>query len=464
MKSDRPKVLHPLAGRPMIGHALDAVRRLRPARTVVVVGRDVDAVAAAAAPCAIAVQDAPRGTGDAVLAARSPLRGFKGDVLITFGDTPLLTAATMRRLLASRCKPIDGRLPAIAVLGMRPKDPGGYGRLVAAADGSLAAIVEHRDATAAERRIGLCNAGAMAVAGRHLFRLLARVGSDNAKGEIYLTDIVALARAEGLPCAVVEGAAEELVGVNSRAELAAAEAILQRRLRDKAMAGGVTMLDPGSVALSFDTRFGRDVVVEPNVFFGPGVRIGDGVTIKGFSHLENATVADGATIGPYARLRPGAEVGEGARIGNFVEVKQSRIEAGAKVNHLAYVGDARVGRGANVGAGAITCNYDGVRKSRTDIGAGAFVGSNSSLVAPVEVGAGAVVGAGSVITRDVPENALALTRAPQRQVAGWSERGGASEAPSGGDAAGVAATGEKAVRRVESPRRRGGAAAAAKGS
>ena len=363
MKSAHPKVMHPLAGRPMIAYTVDAIRRLRPERTVVVIGRDMDAVAAAAAPCTLATQSPPRGTADAVLQARAALRGFKGDVLVAFGDTPFLTTATMRRILAARRKRVAGKLPAVVVLGMRLEDPRAYGRLITGTDGSLAAIVEYRDASAAQRRISLCNSGVMAIDGRMLFKLLDKVGSNNAQGETYLTDIVDIASASGHSCAVIEGAGDELLGINSRIELAAAEATLQRRLRDKAMAGGVTLLDPDSVSLSFDTRFGRDVVIEPNVFFGPGVRVGDDVTIRGFSHLENASIAAGATIGPYARLRPGAEIGNGAHIGNFVEIKKASIESGAKVNHLSYIGDARVGRGANVGAGTITCNYDGASKS-----------------------------------------------------------------------------------------------------
>jgi len=422
MKSAHPKVLHPLAGRPMIAYTVDAIRRLQPDRTIVVIGRDMEGVAAVAAPCMVAIQSPPRGTGDAVLQARAALRGFKGDVLVAFGDTPFLTTATMRRILAARRKRVGGKLPAVVVLGMRLENPRAYGRLITGADGSLETIVEYRDASAVQRRIGLCNSGVMAIDGRMLFKLLDKVGSNNAQGETYLTDIVGIARAGGHSCAVIEGAAEELLGINSRIELAAAESTLQCRLRDKAMAGGVTLLDPDSVSLSFDTRFGRDVVIEPNVFFGPGVRVGDDVTIRGFSHLENASIAAGATIGPYARLRPGAEIGKGAHIGNFVEIKEASIESGAKVNHLSYIGDARVGRGANVGAGTITCNYDGSSKSRTDIGAGAFIGSNSSLVAPITVGDGAVVGAGSVISRDVPQDALGVTRAPQREVEGWAAR------------------------------------------
>ncbi len=422
MKSALPKVMHPLAGQPMLSYVIHAVTKLKPERTVVVIGREMDDVAAVVSPCATAIQDPPRGTGDAARAARAALKGFKGDVLVVFGDTPFLTGTTMRKMIAARRKPGRGKAPAVVVLGMRPDDPGAYGRLVTSDDGSLEAIVEYRDATPAQRRIGLVNSGVMAIDGRHLFKLLDRVGTNNAQGECYLTDIVGIARADGLGCAVVEGSDEELLGINSRAQLAEAEGIIQSRLRAAAMAGGVTMLDPESVTLSFDTKLGRDVVIEPNVFFGPRVRVADNVTIKGFSHIEETTIASGATIGPYARLRPGAAIGAGAHIGNFVEVKKSEIEPGAKVNHLTYIGDARVGRAANVGAGTITCNYDGFTKSHTDIGAGAFIGSNTSLVAPVKVGDGAVTGAGSVITRDVEKDALGVTRAPQRDVAGWAER------------------------------------------
>ena len=426
MKSALPKVLHPLAGRPMVGYVVDAVAKLRPHRTVVVVGRDMDDVAAAVSPCTIAIQDPPRGTGDAVLATRRALKGFTGDVLVVFGDTPLLSGATMRRMIAARRRKISGKggakAPAIVVLGMRPDDPGAYGRLITAADGSLEAIVEYRDATPAQRRIGLCNSGVMAIDGRYLFKLLDQVGTNNAQGECYLTDIVEIARSEGHACAVVEGSNDELLGINSRAELATAEAIIQRRLRAAAMADGATMLDPDSVTLNYDTKLGRDVVIEPNVFFGPRVQVADNVIIKAFCHIEDTRIDVGATIGPFARLRPGAMIGAGAHIGNFVEVKKSDIEPGAKVNHLTYIGDARVGRAANIGAGTITCNYDGFTKSHTDIGAGAFIGSNSSLVAPVKVGDGAVVGAGSVVSRDVAPNALALTRAAQREILGWAER------------------------------------------
>ncbi len=419
MKSRFPKVLQPLAGRPMIAHFLDTARVLGPERVVVVVGPGMDAVADAAAPAECVVQGDQLGTAHAVLAARDALAGFTGEVLIVFGDSPLISAETLGAMVAARHAEPQ---PAIVVLGMRPNDPADYGRLIIGADGALERIVEFRDAGPEDLAVGLCNSAVVAVDGTRLFDLLDRVGRDNAKGEYYLTDIVALARAEGLGCAVVEADAGELMGVNTRADLAAAEALVQRRLRRAAMDAGVTLIDPDSVTLSFDTAFGRDVVVEPNVVFGPGVRVGDDVRIKAFSHLEGAAIGDRAAVGPFARLRPGAELGEGARVGNFVEVKQAVIEAGAKVNHLSYVGDARVGAKANVGAGTITCNYDGFDKWRTDIGAGASIGSNTALVAPVKVGDGAVVGAGSVITKDVPADALAVTRAQQENLDGGAIR------------------------------------------
>ena len=310
--------------------------------------------------------------------------------------------------------------PAVVVLGMRPDDPGEYGRLVLDGDGYLQAIVEFKEASAAERRIDLCNSGVMAIAGAHLFSLLDMVGNDNAKGEYYLTDIVGIARSRGLACAVVEADVDELMGVNSRAELAAAEAIIQDRLRAKAMAGGATLIDPRSVWLCHDTRIGADVVIEPNVIFGPGVTIADNATIRAFSHVEGATIAAGAVIGPFARLRPGAEIGPKARVGNFVEMKNTRLGAGAKANHLAYVGDATVGAGANIGAGTITCNYDGYDKTRTEIGANVFVGSNATLVAPLAIGEGAFVAAGSVVTEDVPADALAVARSRQVDKPGWA--------------------------------------------
>jgi bifunctional UDP-N-acetylglucosamine pyrophosphorylase/glucosamine-1-phosphate N-acetyltransferase len=417
MKSRRPKVLHPLAGRPMIRHLIATLEGLQPDRLVVVVGPDMPEVAEAVAPWPVAVQGERLGTGHAVLAARQHLAGFDGDVLIVYGDTPLLTGSTLRRMLEARQAPPH---PAVVVLGFEPADVGGYGRLVLDADGGLAAIVEAKDASPAERAIRLCNSGVMAIDGRRLFVLLDRIGKANAKGEYYLTDIVGLARADGLACRCVKGSEAELIGINSRAELARAEAFVQADLRDRAMAEGATLLAPETVFFSWDTRLGRDVTVGPHVVFGSGVTVGDDVEINAFCHFEGATVANGARIGPFARLRPGARIGPDAHVGNFVEIKNADVEEGAKVNHLTYIGDARIGAGANIGAGTITCNYDGFFKSFTDIGAGAFIGSNSALVAPVKIGDGAIIGAGSAIARDVPADALALTRGPHTVRDGWA--------------------------------------------
>ncbi len=423
MKSALPKVMHAVAGRPMVSHLIDTVQSLSPQRVVVVVGPDMDMVADAVAPHPTVVQADRLGTAHAVLQARHALGDFDGTVLVLYGDTPLITEATLRAMLDKRAAAPH---PAVVVLGFRPDDGGEYGRLVGDANG-LDAIVEYKDATPEQRALPLCNSGVMAIDGKRLFGLLDRVGNSNAKGEYYLTDIVALARADGAACGFVEGAADELLGVNSRLELAAAEAIVQQRLRIAAMLGGATLQDPSSVYFSWDTKIGQDVVIGPHVVFGPGAVIGDGVEIRAFCHIEGASVAQGSLVGPFARLRPGAEVGEGVHIGNFVEVKKSVVEAGAKINHLAYVGDARVGAGANVGAGTITCNYDGFNKSMTDIGAGAFIGSNSSLVAPVKIGDGAVIGAGSVVTKNVAAGALAVARGSQMELPGWADRFRASK-------------------------------------
>lgn len=415
MKSDLPKVLHKIAGRPMVNHLLATVSKLEPERVVVVVGPGMDAVAAAVAPHPTVVQTERLGTGHAVACAKEHLADFDGKVLILYGDTPLLTEATLRAMI----KELDE--DHVVVLGFHPPDASHYGRLVTGAEG-LTAIVEFKDATDEQREIPLCNSGVMAVDGAHLFSLVDRVGNENAKGEYYLTDIVAIADDDELSCDYVEGPADELLGVNSRLELSEAEAVLQSRMRLAAMEGGATLIDPASVWFSYDTKIGRDVIIGPNVFFGPEVEVADGVEIKGFCHIERSVIGKEAQVGPFARLRPGADIGEQAHIGNFVEIKKSTVEKGAKVNHLAYVGDARVGAGANVGAGTITCNYDGFNKSFTEIGAGAFVGSNSSLVAPVKIGDGAVIGAGSVITKDVAPGALAVARNAQMELAGWADR------------------------------------------
>ena len=419
MKTELPKVLHKLAGRPMIAHVLANLAPLACERIVVVIGPGMEGIAAAVAPHATALQAEPRGTGHAVLAARAALQGFTGDVLVVYGDCPFISSATIGKLIARR-RAADR--PAVVVLGMRPADPAQYGRLIVGDGGMLQAIVEHRDASAEQRAITLCNSGVMAIDGGRLFALLDRVGNKNAKGEYYLTDIVAIARADGAACAVVEAPADELIGINSRAELAAAEAILQNRLRAQAMENGATLIDPQTVFFSFDTRLGRDVVVGPNVVFGPGVEVADEAEIKAFCHLEGAKVAAGAAIGPFARLRPGTVVGERARIGNFVEAKNANLGPGAKANHLTYLGDAVVGAGANVGAGTITANYDGFNKHKTEIGADASIGSNSVLVAPVKVGRGAIVGAGSVITQSVSADALALGRGRQTEKPGWAAK------------------------------------------
>ncbi|CAK0746569.1 UDP-N-acetylglucosamine pyrophosphorylase / Glucosamine-1-phosphate N-acetyltransferase [uncultured Gammaproteobacteria bacterium] len=419
MKSDLPKVLHKIAGRSMIGHVLAATAALDPDHILIVTGPNMDAVSAAVTPYPTVIQVNQLGTGDAVRAAAETLRGFNGDVLVLYGDTPLITEATLRRMIEARRAARD---PAVVVLGMRPADPGAYGRVIVGTDGGVERIVEFLDATPEQRAVGLCNGGLMAFDGARLFGLLDRVRNDNAKGEFYLTDVVALARADGAMVGVVEAPAEELSGVNSRVELAEVEKLIQTRLRRAAMLNGATLTDPDTTYFTFDTKLGRDVVVGPQVVFGPGVTIADRVEIRAFCHLEQTTVETGAQIGPYARLRPGAAIGPDAHIGNFVEIKNATVAAGAKVNHLTYIGDATIGAKANIGAGTITCNYDGTFKHHTEIGAGAFIGSNTALVAPVSVGAGAIVGAGSVITIDVAPDALAVARGRQQSFDGWAER------------------------------------------
>jgi bifunctional UDP-N-acetylglucosamine pyrophosphorylase/glucosamine-1-phosphate N-acetyltransferase len=410
MRSDLPKVLHRLAGKPMLAHVLDGLAALEPDRTVVVAAPNMPGVAVAAQPHPVAIQTEQRGTGHAVAAAREALGAITADtVLVVYGDTPLLRPDTLRSLVAAR-RAYDA---AVAVLGMRPVDPGAYGRLVVDTDGSLSAIVEAADATPEELQIGLCNSGVMAIAGTYLWSLIDSIAPNPLKGEYYLTDIVALARAQGLNVRAVEAEAGELAGVNSRTDLAAAEAILQDRLRARVLEDGATLTDPNTVYLSADTRFGRDVVVGQNVVFGPGVSVGDRVEIKPFSHLEGVTIAADAIIGPFARLRPGSVVGEGVHIGNFVELKNAQMAPGSKANHLTYLGDVTVGPRSNIGAGTITCNYDGFAKHRTTIGADVFVGSDTAFVAPVTIGDGAITAAGSVITEDLPANALGLGRARQ---------------------------------------------------
>ncbi len=416
MRSPRPKVMHPIAGRPMIRHLLQAVEA-RFGRIVVVVGPDMPELEAAVAPHEVAVQRERLGTAHAALQAGSILGGHAGDAAVLYGDNPLITEATLARLQAARAE------ADLVLLAMRPSDPAHYGRVVTGADGMVERVVEWADATGAERAIGLCNAGVVCAAAPDLFRWLAAVRNDNAKGEYYLTDVVALARAEGRSVRAVEAPEAELRGINGKAELAAAEAEVQAALREAAMAGGTTMQAPETVFLSWDTRLGADTVVEPNVFFGPGVTVEDGAIIHSFSHLTQCTVRRHAEIGPFARLRPGAVIEPRAHVGNFVELKATTLGEGAKANHLSYLGDATIGAGSNIGAGTITCNYDGVNKYRTEIGEGAFIGSDTSLVAPVKVGARALIGAGSVITSNVPDDALAIARGRQAVFEGRGFKG-----------------------------------------
>ena len=418
MKSARPKVLHEMAGRSLLGHALAAVAAAGADAVAAVIGPDRPDVAAEvkkqAPHAAIFVQTERKGTAHAVLAARESLAQGHDDVLVAFADTPLVQPATFATLRAALH---DGA--AVAALGFEARDPAGYGRFVVQ-DGELQAIVEHKDADAATRAITLCNAGLMALDGKRALAILDAIGNSNAQNEYYLTDAVAVAHAQGLHAVARTAPETEVQGVNDRAQLAAVEADFQRRKRAEVMAAGATLVAPETVFFSHDTQIGRDVLIEPNVVFGPGVRVADGAVIHAFSHLEGASVGPGASIGPYARLRPGADLAKGARVGNFVEIKAAAIGEGVKVNHLTYIGDAEIGAGANIGAGTITCNYDGFFKSKTIIGEGAFIGSNSALVAPVRIGAGAYIGSGSVITRDVQPDALAVARGRQIEREGWA--------------------------------------------
>ncbi|MEQ9608874.1 MAG: bifunctional UDP-N-acetylglucosamine diphosphorylase/glucosamine-1-phosphate N-acetyltransferase GlmU [Kiloniellaceae bacterium] len=423
MKSDLPKVLHPVAGRPMLSHVLASAAALAPAETVVVVAPGMADVEAAAAPSRCAVQDRALGTGHAVAAAREALAPLlaqgAADLLVVFGDCPLMTSETLQQMLDARRRP---DAPDIVGLAFRPEDPAAYGRVILDDAGHIEKIVEFADADTAQRQIGLCNAGLVIGDAALLFDFIGRLRSHNAQGEYYLTDIFGLAHAEGRPAGVVECPPEETLGVNSRADLALVESVMQRRLRRRVMAEGATLIDPETVWLSADTRLGRDVTVHPSVFFGPGVTVGDRVEIRSFCHLEGAEVGDDVVLGPFARLRPGAKLGRAAHVGNFVEIKNAVLGEGAKANHLTYLGDATVGEGSNVGAGTITCNYDGFLKHRTTIGAKVFIGSNTALVAPVSIGDGALIAAGSTITEDVPADAVAVERSAQQVREGAAAR------------------------------------------
>lgn len=421
MKSQLPKVLHRIAGRSMLGHVLSSACEAGAQNLAVVVApdaHDIAAEVAATSPSAQTfVQQNQLGTGDAVRAASPAIEAHDGHVIVLFGDVPLLRPSTIAKVFDA----LEAGAQ-VAVLGFEAGDPTGYGRLLCNRAGALEAIREHKDASEAELAVTLCNSGVMGLRGASALPLLNALSNDNAQGEYYLTDVVGIARSRGLPMAAVSCLEEEVLGINDRAQLATAEAVYQRRARHAHMVNGVTMQDPQSVYLSFDTRIGRDSLIEPHVVFATGVHVGEGVHIRAFSHIEDATIESGAVIGPYARLRPGAQIRSGARIGNFVEIKKADIGAGAKVPHLSYVGDSLVGERANIGAGTITCNYDGFNKHVTEIGAGAFIGSNSSLVAPVSIGEGAYVGSGSVITKRIAADALGLTRAEQVSRPGWAAK------------------------------------------
>ncbi|MET4131323.1 bifunctional UDP-N-acetylglucosamine pyrophosphorylase/glucosamine-1-phosphate N-acetyltransferase [Porphyrobacter sp. MBR-155] len=421
MKSDRHKVLHPIAGRAMLDHLMTSVEELGPERLAVVVGAGRDQIeAAVGARAATCLQEPQLGTGHAVAQAEGALAGFAGDVLVLYGDVPFVKAATMRAML-ERLHGADS--PAAVVLGFEPADPLAYGRVIADDDGRIIKMVEYKDADEGERATRLCNSGLIAARAGDLFALLARVGNDNAQGEYYLPDIVNIAIADGRTCAVIVAETpDEVAGINSRAELAAAESRWQAARRIRAMDEGATLIAPDTVFFNWDTQVGRDVTIEPNVFFGPGVVIADNVLIRANSHIEGAKLASGVKVGPFARLRLGTVLEEGSFVGNFVEVKNAVLGQGAKASHLTYLGDATIGAGANIGAGTITCNYDGYFKHKTVIGERAFIGSNSALVAPVSIGADAIVAAGSTVSRDVAPGELRMVRAEQLVKPGWADR------------------------------------------
>lgn len=418
MKSATPKVMHAVTGLPILGHVIAALRGAKVERIVVVTSPDGESVRAYAKSLGAetATQEKQLGTGHAAAAARAALANFDGTLVVTYGDMPLMTSATLDASFAAREK------PGMALVAFAPSDPAAYGRVITDREGLVERIVEFKDANAGERAVGLCNAGVISADAKSLFRWTAALKNDNAQKEYYLTDVPSLARMDGVRCAVTIADVVEVMGVNSRAELATAEAAMQARLRSRALSAGVGMIAPETVFLSHDTVLESDVQLGPYVVFGPGVTVRSGAEIRAFSHIEGAVVSGGAIVGPFARLRPGAVLEENVHIGNFVEVKNARVEKGAKANHLTYLGDARVGAGANIGAGTITCNYDGFDKHFTDIGAEAFIGSNSALVAPVKIADGTYVGAGSVITKETKKDSLAVTRAEQKEVSGWAAK------------------------------------------
>lgn len=421
MESERPKVLHEVAGASLIRHALRAAARLRPARTVVVASPDSEQVLehldALGFEGEVAIQERRLGTGDAVLAAGQALKDFSGNAIVLYADTPFVRTETLAGLATARNNGAD-----IAVLGFEAPDPGNYGRIIRNENGSISRIVEAKDASEAEARIGFCNSGVLCADWKLLCALLEKVGNGNSSGEYYLTDVVGIASDQGMHCVARSCSWEETLGVNSRPELVQAESIYQKRARWQAIEGGAHLIDPDTVHMSFDTELAKDSIVEPFVFFGTGVRVGKKARIRAFSHLEGCQVESGAVVGPYARLRPGTSIESGAKIGNFVEVKASRIGQGTKVSHLSYIGDTEIGYGSNIGAGTVTCNYDGVEKHRTRIGDNAFIGSNTIIVAPVKVGNEAMTAAGSVITSDVEDGALAVARKRQENKAGLAKR------------------------------------------
>jgi len=422
MRSDTHKVLHPIAGKPMLLHLLDTVEGMGAAKVVVVVGKGREQIEAAISGrdgVATAIQAEQKGTAHAVLMARQALAGFAGPIVVVYGDTPFVTRDSLARMLARLGEADD---PGVVVLASSPVDGMRYGRVILGTSDRIAKMVEYKDASEAERTVTLCNSGMLAADGARLFDWLSGVGSDNAAHEYYLPDVVMVAQGDGRAPVAIEGEPFETAGVNSRAELAHLELDWQRRRREEALEQGATLIDPESVWFSADTELGRDCTIEPHVVFGRGVKIADGAVIRAFSHIEGATIATGCEVGPFARLRPGTVLEEGAKVGNFVETKKARLGKGAKASHLSYLGDADVGAKANIGAGTITCNYDGFGKYRTEIGAGAFIGSNSALVAPVKIGDGAIVGAGSVVTKNVEADELAVARASQRGMKGWAAR------------------------------------------